>query len=161
MKPILDTNYLTVWQDTVSIPGGRTMDDYYFARRKDYVIVLACFDNQKVLTVTQWRPTDKAYHVTLPMGVMEDLEGPLKAAKRELMEETGYSADRFIIRAKLSPAAAFLHCTGYVVEAINAKKISEASDVEEGISSVDLKPIREVIATSDDMSTLAALRYTE
>jgi ADP-ribose pyrophosphatase len=62
-------------------------------------IVVAVTDDQKLLLVEQYRIPVHARTIELPAGIVGDEPGglserPTAAAKRELLEETGYAADR-------------------------------------------------------------------
>ena len=61
-------------------------------------IVVAVTDDQKLLLVEQYRIPVHARTIELPAGIVGDKPGglsesPTAAAKRELLEETGYAAD--------------------------------------------------------------------
>ena len=58
----------------------------------DSVNVLALTPEGKVLLLTQYRFGIEDYVTDLPGGIVDDGEDHQQAAKRELMEETGYAA---------------------------------------------------------------------
>ena len=65
------------------------------------VIIIAVTDDQKILFVEQHRPPLNKSTIELPAGLAGDEskhkgENLVKAAKRELLEETGYSAKRVV-----------------------------------------------------------------
>ena len=55
-------------------------------------VVLAITDQGKVLTVRQYRKSMEREVLELPAGKLDGAEDPLRAALRELREETGYTA---------------------------------------------------------------------
>jgi ADP-ribose pyrophosphatase len=58
-------------------------------------VVLARDSRGRILMVRQFRVPPKAYLWELPAGKIDEGESPLRAARRELKEETGFSAARW------------------------------------------------------------------
>ncbi len=59
------------------------------------VVIVAFTENDEILIVRQWRyPVDQEL-IELPAGKLERGEDPFEAAKRELEEETGYTAKKW------------------------------------------------------------------
>ncbi len=61
------------------------------------VPVLGSGDDKKLVLVKEWRVPLQAYNYSLPAGLIADKDAseyPLEAAKRELLEETGYDAGK-------------------------------------------------------------------
>lgn len=86
-------------------------------------VMMAVDDKKRVLLVRQYRlPADK-YLWELPAGRLDDGEKPLEAAKRELAEETGYTA------RKWKKLVSFWVSPGYVQERMT---IFVAKDLTEG-----------------------------
>jgi ADP-ribose pyrophosphatase len=67
-----------------------------------------------VLLLRQYRYAAESYLYEIPAGRLQDAEDPLDCARRELAEETGYSADRF------SPLVTFFTTPGFTDERIHA-----------------------------------------
>ena len=62
------------------------------------VAVVAVDDHDRVLTVSQYRHPVGARMVEIPAGLLDDFqEDPVQAAARELLEESGYSAQSYEI----------------------------------------------------------------
>ena len=64
------------------------------------VVILAVTDDQRLVLVEQYRPAVRARVVEMPAGLVGDHAGleqeePAAAARRELLEETGYEARSF------------------------------------------------------------------
>ena len=49
----------------------------------------------KVILLKQYRPVINSYIYELPAGTLDKGEKPLECAKREIIEETGFSAKKF------------------------------------------------------------------
>lgn len=68
---------------------------YYTIETGDGVVVLALTKNKEIVLVRQYRPPSRSWTLELPSGAKGEKEPALKAAKRELFEETGYTSTRF------------------------------------------------------------------
>ncbi len=96
--------WLTVWEDDVVRPdGGRGIYGVvHFVHRAVGVVPLD--DARRVLLVGQWRYALDTWSWEIPEGGASPGEGLLEAARRELAEETGYTAHQWreLVRAHLS-----------------------------------------------------------
>lgn len=85
--------WVTVHVDKIKLPSGRIVDDYYRIQLPEYVMIYAQRDtDNKVLLERQYKHALGAISLSLPTGCLEAWESPIDAGKRELLEETGYSA---------------------------------------------------------------------
>lgn len=57
--------------------------------------IIAVDEDKNVFMVTQYRIAAKSMMLEIPAGKLEYGENPLECGKRELIEETGYSAKKF------------------------------------------------------------------
>jgi ADP-ribose pyrophosphatase len=73
-------------------------------------VMMAVDDRKRILLVQQFRLPARAYLWELPAGRLDPGETPLRAAKRELTEETGYRAKNW------KKLATFFPSPGYVAE---------------------------------------------
>lgn len=85
--------WFSVVEDTVLLPSGRTADNYYRIEAPDSVLIHAVLPDGKVLMERQYKQCLGRVILTSPAGSVEKGESPLQAARRELLEETGYEAD--------------------------------------------------------------------
>lgn len=79
-------------------------------RHAGSAVMMAVDDRRRILLVRQYRLPAAKYLWELPAGKVDEGEKPLQAAKRELIEETGYRARTW---KKLS---SFFVSPGYVEE---------------------------------------------
>lgn len=82
--------WMTARLDKVQLPDGRINPEYWVLEFPDWVNVIAITKDGKMVMVRQYRHALGITEYELCAGVMEDGETPLQAAKRELMEETGF-----------------------------------------------------------------------
>ena len=86
-----DGRFLKVHRDQIRLPDGRT-SNREFIRHPGAVAVLPLFDDGRVLLERQFRyPNDRVF-IEFPAGKIDPGEEALASAKRELIEETGYTA---------------------------------------------------------------------
>lgn len=82
--------WLTVRKDAVELPNGQVNDEFYVLEYPDWVNVIAKTEDGMYIMERQYRHGLGKSCYEIPAGVMEEGETPLEAAKRELLEETGY-----------------------------------------------------------------------
>ena len=68
---------------------------YSYVKIKDCAAVL-CIVEQSVLLLRQYRHTLRSWEYEIPAGSVEDGENTEEAAKREVMEETGYDIKEMV-----------------------------------------------------------------
>lgn len=87
------TVYMELFQDKVRTPKGRTLRyTHYYS--SDVVVVVPFLDTERVVMIKQYRyPLDKVM-LEFPAGHVEKGESRFATARRELKEETGYTARR-------------------------------------------------------------------
>jgi ADP-ribose pyrophosphatase len=74
------------------------------------VVILPLFDPDHFLLVRQYRHAPEVELWELPAGTLEPNEPPMEAARRELLEETGYQAET------LEPLLEFYSSPGILTE---------------------------------------------
>lgn len=87
----METPYFVLRSDELRLPDGAVKDPYYVIERPDAAIVFPLTPSGEVVLVRQYRPPIGMVELGLPAGLVEKGEEPEKAARRELLEETGYA----------------------------------------------------------------------
>lgn len=82
--------WLTARRDVVQLPNGEINEEYYMLEYPTWVNVIAIDTEGQFIMVEQYRHGLQDVFVELVAGVAEEGETPLEAAKRELLEESGY-----------------------------------------------------------------------
>jgi len=83
--------FLKVQSDQVRLPNGKTATREYI-RHPGAVVILPVMDDGTVLLERQFRYPLNRVFIEFPAGKIDPHEDPLDCAKRELREETGYTA---------------------------------------------------------------------
>lgn len=78
-------------QRTYALPNGREIT-YDVVRNNHFVTVAAFTPRREAILVKQWRPGPERELWSFPEGFLDAAETPVEAARRELLEETGYRA---------------------------------------------------------------------
>lgn len=86
--------FLAIRHDTVRLPDGRTATREYL-NHPGAVAIFALTADQSLLMVRQYRYPVRQTFLEIPAGKIDPNESPLATAKRELAEETGYTARRW------------------------------------------------------------------
>ena len=90
--PAFEHEHYRVRRDTVRIPSGRVVDDYFVSTLSDYALVAAITEAQEVVLVRQWKQGVRRLVLDLPGGMIDGGETAAGAGARELREETGFVA---------------------------------------------------------------------
>lgn len=92
-------------------------------KRPDTAVVIPVLPDQKILVASQEQP-DKAPFMGFPGGRIDEGEEPLDGAKRELLEETGYASEDWVLFEAQEPVGK-IDWTIYTFIARNTQKIAE------------------------------------
>jgi ADP-ribose pyrophosphatase len=96
-KTILDHGrFLKVEEHRIELPDGSVIPDWSWVIIPNAVIVLARLSNQHFLIFRQTKYALEGLSLAPVGGMLEPGEEPLSAAKRELMEEMGCEASRWV-----------------------------------------------------------------
>ena len=83
--------WFTVRHESLELPDGRRIPDYYVFEYPDWINVTAVTRDGRFVLIDQYRHGLGETSYEIPAGVTEPSDAsPLEAAQRELMEETGY-----------------------------------------------------------------------
>lgn len=121
-------NFLDVLNEVYELPNGKIVNKEKIVKNsgKDSVIVIAINQDKEYIITFQNRIKDKLI-AEFPAGYIEDGEDVIDAAKRELMEETGYVSDDLFIVDEAYSAPGIDNSTTYIVVANNCIKCDELS----------------------------------
>jgi len=121
------SKYFSIHIDECLLPDGRTMPRYYVVDFPDWVQVVAFDNNQNLILVDQYRYPGEGWFIEFPGGstLPDRSEDPLLAAKRELLEETGYTSRDWAYLGSHYPNPALMRNRCHVYLATNCLKTSD------------------------------------
>ena len=134
---------LKVYSDEIELPNGNKAGREYIMH-VGAVCVVALTDDNKVIVERQYRYPMHEITLEIPAGKLDSKdEDPLEAAKRELREETGATADKMTYLGKYYPTPAYsdevIHM--YLAEGL---KFGEQSLDDDEFLSIELVSISEL-----------------
>ena len=134
-KYLIEKPWLTARVDKVQLPTGVIIDEYYVLEYPDWVNTIAITKDGKFVFVRQYRYAIGKTVNELCAGVVEKGEDPMDAAKRELMEETGFGGGNWqewmTISANPSTHTNLTHCyLATDVEPLGKQHLDQGEDLE-------------------------------
>lgn len=120
-------------------------------------------DEERVVLVRQFRKAAEQFLLEIPAGTLEPGEEPLSCAQRELLEETGLSAQRWTHLQTFYTAPGF--CTEkmwlYLAQDVHALPHSQAADEQIDLVLCSRSQVRELLRAHQiqDAKTLVGLLW--
>ena len=159
---IYDGKLLHVRCDTVRLPNGNTATREWILH-PGAAAVLPIFEEGDVLLVRQYRYPIGEITLEIPAGKLDAFnEDPLECAKRELSEETGYTASSYEKMTTLATTVGFSNEKIHIYLAKGLKTGKQHTDDDEFIHVVKM-PLQEAVrlvydgTISDGKSIIAIL----
>ncbi len=116
----------SVRTDTAISPRTGMEHDFHIIESGEWVNIIPLTPDDQVVMVRQYRHGSGTVTLEIPGGLVDSGDSPEEAAARELLEETGYEAERWakIGVANPNPAIFNNHCYTFL-----AQKIQKVSDL--------------------------------
>ncbi len=145
-RTIVERRWLRVQEQRIALPHGGEIDQFHLLEMPNWVAVLAITEAFELVLVDQYRHGVARTSRELPAGVIEQGEAPERAARRELLEETGYASEEWspLIEVATEPNRATTRAHFWVAR--RARRVAaQQMDPSENIS-VAIVPARSVLA---------------
>ncbi len=95
-----------VVSENITLPNG-VMTDLDLIRHPGAAAIVPMADKETVILIRQYRHAVGGHIWEIPAGTLEPGEDPLDCARRELTEETGFSADNFEKISEIVPVPGY------------------------------------------------------
>jgi ADP-ribose pyrophosphatase len=142
---LLETPYFALRSDRLRLPGGAIKDPYYVVERPDAAIIFPLTREGEVVLVRQYRPPLERTELGLPAGLVETDEKPEAAARRELLEETGYSGDEWEPLGSLASSPSLKDNWAYLFLARGVEEVAPPDPDEHELVETVRVPIGELL----------------
>jgi len=135
-KTLHDFKLMQIETKEVRSPRTGNTADVLALHFPAWVVVLAITAAQEVVMVRQYRHGSEKIHLELPGGLLDPEDpSPITAARRELLEETGYGSRDFRMIGECYPQPAILSnkcffCLAMEAECQQALALDEGEDLE-------------------------------
>lgn len=103
-ETLLKDRWINVRADCCVTPGGREISPYYVLSYPDWIHVVAVTVDGCLVLVRQYRHAAADFFTEIPAGAVENADLDIgQAARRELEEETGFTAKSWKLIGTLHP----------------------------------------------------------
>ncbi|PQV63610.1 ADP-ribose pyrophosphatase [Abditibacterium utsteinense] len=157
---IYDGKVVHLRVDTVELPSGRTSKREVLEHR-GAVCILPVLPDGQIAMIRQWRTAAQEILWEIPAGGLEEGEVPEECAKRELIEEVGYTTGKIslLFQCYLAPGYSSEMMWAYLAE--DLELVGAQPEEDETIELV-IKPLEELLPLIDsgeirDSKTICAL----
>lgn len=159
-KLIYKGTIIDYYRDTVQVPNGNTVE-WDFIGHKGAAAVIPVREDGKILMVRQWRNALDRYTLEIPAGGLEIDEPTIKAAARELEEETGYCSENLSLLITIRTTVAFCNEKIDIYLAKDLRPGSQHLDEDEfiDVKACSLEELCDMIygGQIEDSKTIAAI----
>lgn len=142
---IIKRPWLTARRDKLQMPNGHICDEWYVLEYPQWVNIIAITIDGQIIMERQYRHGLKRFAWEIPAGVVEQNETPEQAAKRELLEETGFGGGNWTEIMQLSANPTAMTNINYTFLATNVEQVSKPNQESSEDISVWLMSPNEVI----------------
>ncbi len=134
-ESIFNNPWLTVRKDQVELPNGKVYDEFYVLHYPTWINVIAITEDGQFVLEKQYRHALSHISTEICAGCVEEGEDPLVAAKRELLEETGYAGGTWTELMTLAPNSTSMDnvCHCYLAEGVkkvSGQNLDETEDIK-------------------------------
>jgi len=150
-----------VYAENVTLPNDVTLE-MEIIRHPGAAAIVPVLADRRVLLIQQYRHAVGGLIWEIPAGTLEPGEAPLTCARRELVEETGYSARHVEKLAEITPLPAYSDERIHLFLATDLDKAAQNLDEDEllYVHPIEFRRCLDMIAAGEiqDAKTISALQ---
>jgi ADP-ribose pyrophosphatase len=163
-RQVYSGHFLQVFQDQVALPSGNTALREYI-KHPGAAVMVAELDDGRFIVERQYRFPMGRVMLEFPAGKLDGREDPFICARRELAEETGFSASQWAKAGVMHNAIAYSDEVIHIFFARHLSKGQAHLDAEEFLE-VDAMSLDELLAavvagSITDAKTITALIWLQ
>ena len=130
--------------DRAISPRTNKEHEFYVLESCDWVNVIPLTRQEDIVLIRQYRHGIRRVTLEIPGGLVEQGDSPEETARKELLEETGYSASEMILMGSVHANPAFLNNLCYTYLARNVTPSGGHEQDEKEDIEVVIKPFKEI-----------------
>jgi ADP-ribose pyrophosphatase len=142
----------------------RGQHDFYVLEAPDWVNIIPLTEHQEVVMVRQFRHGTETFTLEIPGGMVDPEDAsPAAAARREMVEESGYDSADIIELGKVHPNPAIQgnYCHSFLARGVQAGPKIELDTTEETeVVVVPLASIKDLIASGEITHALVIAAFS-
>ncbi|MBC7899080.1 MAG: NUDIX hydrolase [Saprospiraceae bacterium] len=159
---IAECRVFSVREDVCSREIDGKQSTFFVIDSTNWVNIIALTKNSEVVVIEQFRHGTEQIITEIPGGMVDEGEEPSTTAKRELLEETGFTCDDWVVLGSSQPNPAIQNNTIFHYLARGCEKTADTSfDHHESIVSrlVPLAEVEKLIADGTIMHSLVIAAF--
>lgn len=164
VRSALEESYFvfSVRTDTACCPRTGQEHDFFVLESPDWVNVIALTSDDQVVMVRQYRHGTRGICLEIPGGLAEPGDSPQEAARRELLEETGYEAPELVFLGAACPQPAIMgnRSTTFLargVQEVQAPQLDDTEDIE--VTLVAVSDVPDLIRKGEITNAMVILAF--
>ena len=151
-ETIVKDKFINIESTTWRMPNGNIVDKFYHYTKRNGVSIIAIDKDNNYILIKQFRPGVNKITTEMPAGTVNDDEDVQSTAARELLEETGYTSNKWTNLGYFSKNVFMTNDTEYLFIAEECTKIAEpvkfATEEQEGMV-VDRATLEQLIKNNE------------